>query len=101
MTAEMKKELEEQFCAYKQTIKNKCETDYSRPIGLPAKIVWHWFESKLKSEIAEACKKQREADAEIFKGYCALGQGESFAYEDDFNIYCKILANASPLDEVK
>jgi len=38
-------------------------------------------------------QEQREISAELFKKYCTLTKQGGFAYEDDFNLYCTILAS--------
>ena len=56
--------------------------------------VWQWFGSKLKSEIAEACKKQREI--------CSMEIPMYPFTPDEFDRWQLAILNApSPLEEKK
>ena len=88
MTAEKKKEFYERFV---DIVRNNDEYDGNFLMGEPEDPC-QWIDGL----VDEACKKQRESDAEIFKSYCEVDTNNQLAYSDDFSIYCKILANTSP-----
>lgn len=44
-------------------------------------------------DVNQFLQEQREISAELFKKYCTITKQDGFAYEDDFNLYCTILAS--------
>lgn len=50
---------------------------------------------ELKTFIRSLLKQQRENSAEIFKSYCELNKHMNFKFADDFNLYCKMLAEST------